>query len=64
MRPTVAIQLRDIAGTLRAVVEEGGFAASPPDIQADMSSLPAALERIAAQAERTASFPSTAGTFP
>ncbi len=54
MTPTVAMQLRDIAGTLRALVEEGEFDDCDTTVAADMESLPLTLERIAAQAEAAA----------
>jgi hypothetical protein len=51
MAPTVSAQLRDIAGTLRAQIEEGEFVDCTECVQTDMDALPAALERIAKQAE-------------
>ena len=52
MAPTVAAQLRDIAGTLRAQIEEGEFEVCDHFVAVDMAALPAALERIAAQSEQ------------
>ncbi len=46
-----ANQLRDIAGKLRADIEEGAFASCDEVVQFDMGSLPAALERIAKEIE-------------
>lgn len=54
MVPTVADQLRDIAGTLRAQIEEGEFVCCDTDVQTDIETLPAALERIANQADGAA----------
>ena len=54
MAPTVAMQLRDIAGTLRAQIEEGEFEVCDHFVAVDMAALPAALERIAAQSEQAA----------
>lgn len=54
MTPTIAEQLRDIAGTLRAQIEEGEFEACDVFTQTDMETLPATLERIANQADAAA----------
>ncbi len=54
MIPTVSAQLRNIAGALMALVEEGEFNCCDPDVQTDMEALPAALRRIANQAEDAA----------
>jgi hypothetical protein len=54
MTLTIAAQLRDIAGTLRAYVEEGKFDDCDTIIAADMLTLPLTLERIAKQAEDAA----------
>jgi hypothetical protein len=54
MAPTVSAQLRDIAGTLRAYVEEGEFDDCDTTIAADMLTLPLTLERIAKRVEDAA----------
>lgn len=54
MDPTVAAQLRDIAGTLRTHLEEGEFEVCDHFVAVDMAALPAALERIARQSEQDA----------
>ena len=52
MMITVAAQLRDIAGALRAQVEEDAFGLCFEPVRADMASLPAALDRLAKEVER------------
>lgn len=51
MLPTASMQLRDIAGALRAKAEEGEFDCCKQFVQDDLASLPASLERIAGQME-------------
>jgi hypothetical protein len=52
MMPTVSAQLLDIAGTLRAHIEEGEFDKCDAFVSVEMATLPAELERIAKQAEQ------------
>jgi hypothetical protein len=54
MVPTVAMQLRDIAGSLRAMDEEGEFSCCKDFVRDDITHLPAALERLADQADAAA----------
>lgn len=51
MNPTVADQLRNIAGTIRARCEEGEFENCPEWVLLDMIALPPELERIAKLAD-------------